>query len=399
MHRRILFVDDEPMILAGLRRSLRSIRAAWTMDFASSGPEALEMMARAPFDVVVTDMRMPGMDGAQLLREVEKRHPRCLRFVLSGHSEQEAILRTVNLAHQFVSKPCDAEEIRVKITGAFALDALLESDQLKELISRLERVPSLPFLYFKIVSELQADEPSIARIAETITGDMGMATKVLQLVNSAFFALRQNVSSLTQAVSLLGLETIKALVLSAHIFSQFDGRLLTNLDLRWLWEHSFVTAGFAKSIAQCEASDALTVENSFTAGLLHDTGTLVLASALPEQYNDMLHLAFSERVPRTEAERQSFGCTHAEVDAYLFALWGLPSPIIEAVAWHHRPSESPAAAFCPLAAVHIASVFSHRADPLRREEDVIDEAFLQRLALQGREAQWQQSCARLSSAS
>lgn len=392
MQKRILFVDDEPMILAGLRRSLRPMRTTWAMEFAGGGQEALEWMARAPFDVVVTDMRMPGMDGVQLLREVEKRYPRCLRIVLSGQSEQEAILRMVNLAHQYVSKPCDTEEIRLKLTRAFALDELLEDGKLKELISRLESVPSLPFLYFEIVKELEADEPSIAKVATTISGDMGMATKVLQLVNSAFFAMRQNVSNLTQAVSLLGIETIKALVLSAHVFSQFDQHLLKDLDLRWLWEHSFVTAGYAKAITKCEGGDARAMENSFTAGLLHDTGTLVLASSMPKQYNRMLQVGADEALPRVEAERNVFGCSHAAVGAYLFALWGLPTAVVEAVAWHHFPGESPVETFCPLAAVHIASVLSHRTDPLRREPDALDEAFLAKLGLADREPKWLEAC-------
>jgi len=109
--KRVLFVDDEPRILDGRRRMLRSMRHEWKMSFAETGQEALAILANQPFDVVVVDMRMPGMDGVQLLSEVRKRH-QIIRIVLSGTADREAILRAVGLAHQYLSKPCDAETLK-----------------------------------------------------------------------------------------------------------------------------------------------------------------------------------------------------------------------------------------------------------------------------------------------
>lgn len=396
MPKHILFVDDEPLVLAGLRRSLRSMRDVWQMEFLSTGEEALQVMENVPFDVIVTDMRMPGMDGAQLLKEVERRHPRCMRIVLSGHSEEESVLRTVTLAHQFVSKPCNPEEIKQLITRAFALDDLLDNARLKEVLSRLKSVPSLPFLYLEVIKELQTKEPSIGRVVDTISGDMGMAAKILQLVNSAFFGLQRSVSSLTQAVCLLGLDTIKALVLSAHIFSSFDRRMLRALDLQWIWERSFLTAECAKAVAKCEGANASVVDDAFTAGLLQDTGALVLASALPSDYDTVLKLAASEQLQRWQAEQEVLGCSHAEVGAYLFTLWGLPTAINEAVAWHHRPGDSPISAFCPLLALHAGSVCCQSTDGSRGELVEIDQDLLARCKLSEHIGSWQKSCAKVS---
>ena len=115
MAKRILFVDDESMVLSGLQRSLRLMRSEWEMVFAPGGNEALAAMDLQPFDIIVTDMRMPGMDGAQLLEEVQRRSPQTLRMVLSGQSDRETILRSVNPAHQFISKPCEGEELKSQV--------------------------------------------------------------------------------------------------------------------------------------------------------------------------------------------------------------------------------------------------------------------------------------------
>ena len=112
MNKRILFVDDEPMILQGIQHSLRGMRAEWEVALANSGAEALETMAQAPFDVVITDMRMPGMDGAQLLDLVKVKFPRTVRIILSGQSDRETILRSVGPSHQYLSKPCDLDELK-----------------------------------------------------------------------------------------------------------------------------------------------------------------------------------------------------------------------------------------------------------------------------------------------
>ncbi|MBC8317540.1 MAG: response regulator [Desulfobulbaceae bacterium] len=119
--KRILFVDDEPNILVGLRRMLRSLRKEIDMEFAESGKEALQVMSKASFDVVVSDMRMPGMDGAELLTEVRRLYPDTIRIILSGYAAAEAIMRTETIVHQFLHKPCEPQNIK---------DTLLRSCQL-----------------------------------------------------------------------------------------------------------------------------------------------------------------------------------------------------------------------------------------------------------------------------
>ena len=157
MKKRILFVDDEPEVLNGLKRMLRGMRHEWDISFATSGREALELFDDGPgFDVVVSDMRMPGMDGAQLLEEVKKRRPGAVRIVLSGHSEREMVMKSVGHTHQYLAKPCRPDVLKATVERACALRSLLANESLLELVTRLDKLPSLPSLYFQIMEELSS---------------------------------------------------------------------------------------------------------------------------------------------------------------------------------------------------------------------------------------------------
>lgn len=112
---KILFVDDEPMVLQGLQRVLRPLRNEWETAFANSGQEALEKLSQEPFDVIVTDMRMPGMDGGQLLTRVKERYPHMVRIILSGQADKTMVMKSVKPAHQYLAKPCDDATLRASL--------------------------------------------------------------------------------------------------------------------------------------------------------------------------------------------------------------------------------------------------------------------------------------------
>jgi HD-like signal output (HDOD) protein/CheY-like chemotaxis protein len=390
MSKRILFVDDEAMVLQGLQRSLRAMRGEWDAEFATSGAEALEIMSRAPFDVVITDMRMPGMDGAQLLERVRVQFPRTVRMILSGQSDRESILRSIGPTHQYLSKPCDVEELKQKLRHAFALRDLLADPKLKEIVSRLESVPSLPAIYVKITKALEVPDASMSDISGIIAEEMGMSTKMLQLVNSAFFGLASPVSSVKQAASLIGMENIRALALSVNIFSRFEGSL--GEDMAFLWNHSLATAGFAKVIAKAQSGGRTELDDAFTAGLLHDIGRLILASACTKDYMNVLGKT-RQGTALLAAEQEVFGCTHAAVGAYLLGLWGLPDAIVAAAAWHHEPAAGGPHSFCPLIAVHVANHQDHELHSYCLEaKPAIDEVLLAQLGLRERLPAWIAAC-------
>jgi HD-like signal output (HDOD) protein/CheY-like chemotaxis protein len=394
MSKRILFVDDEPMLLSGLERTLRGMRKEWEMEFALGGRKALEALARAPFDVVITDMRMPEIDGAQLLEQVKQKYPNTVRFVLSGQSDRETILRSIGPTHQFLSKPCALEELKQKVAQAFALRELLENPTLKEIVSRMDTVPSLPSLYVRLTEALSQSDVTVAKIADIIKQDMGMTSKVLQLVNSAFFALPCHISSPHQAVSLLGIDNIRALVLSVHVFSELEPNPESKVAA--LWPRSLRSAVFARAISRAEHSPQRLEEDAFAAGLLHDIGRLVLASACRERYTQVLESLNKGETTLAQAESETFGCTHAEVGAYLLGLWGLPESVVQAVAWHHTPSRSGATAFSPVVAVHVAVDYEHRLHPDPENKiPPLDETLLTNLGLQDHTGKWWEICQEL----
>ncbi len=320
--KRILFVDDEPHVLEGLRRMLHSMRAEWEMRFAPSGADALALLEHDPCDVIVSDMCMPGMDGAALLTAVRARYPHAVRLVLSGHSQQEMTVRSVAATHQFLAKPCDAETLKATVTRACALREWLADERLKQLVSQITTLPSLPALYWAIVEELHSPSTSTRRVGEIIGRDLSMTAKVLQLVNSAFFGLRRHVASPAEAASLLGLETIKALVLSVHVFQQVDQARVKPVGMEALWHHSLATGLLARRLSAAERRSGRIGDYALLAGLLHDVGKLILASQCAGAYGPVIELARAEHLPLCAAEQHVLHSTHAEGGADVLGLGG-----------------------------------------------------------------------------
>jgi HD-like signal output (HDOD) protein/CheY-like chemotaxis protein len=355
MKKRILFVDDEAMILQGLQRMLRSMRAEWEMEFVEGAEAALRLLIQKPFDVIVSDMRMPRMNGAELLTEVMKRHPTTVRLILSGYADRDLMLKCVGSTHQYLAKPCDTDSLKATIARASNLEDSFRNERLKTLIRQMRHLPSIPTLYTQVVKKTSRDDTSVEEIGSLIGRDISMTAQVLKLANSAFFGLQQQLSNPEEAVSYLGLDTIKSLVLSIHAFSQFEKAETGALKIESLWSHSLQVASSAKRISKLEGQDPKTAEEAFTAGLLHDIGKLVLAVNLPGEYAEAVRLAQSG-LELSLAEQQVFGSNHADVGGYLIGLWGLPVPVVEAVALHHCPSRCTQSAFSPLTSVHAANV-------------------------------------------
>jgi len=336
---------------------------------------------------------MPGMDGSQFLEEVKSRYPQTMRVVLSGQASREALLRSIAPSHQSLAKPCNIEELKERIVRAFLLHDSLQRSAIKNVVAGLSSVPSLPAYYNQVVSEIQSPDPSVGRIAAIISQDPAMTAKVLQLANSALLGVLTHVSDAVQAVSLIGLEMLRALVITVHIFSQFENERVKELDIAQLWKHSLATARVARAIAQAEGAPKSCSDDCFTAGLLHDIGKLILMSSLPEKYRSVMAQVVKDRVSLLKAEQDAFQCTHAEVGAYLIAIWGLPRTIVEAVAWHHLPSTAPAKNFGATTAVHVAdSLLSSGPFHHLALEEPLDSKHLEQIGLAHQQTAWRQVC-------
>jgi len=359
MKPRILFVDDEENILSSMRLGLRQMRAKWDMSFAQGGLNALKSLEREPHDVIVTDMRMPGMDGSQLLKEVQRLYPESVRIVLSGYSEEESVLKTVELAHQYVSKPCRTADLIKVIEGTLCLRTILENRRLRSIITKLDVLPTLPTVYTRLVSALQQENSTLQELGDILSQDLAMAASIMKLANSAFFGLPARITSIHHAVNHLGGQTIRALVLSTHLFSTILHEDNQPFSVRMLLEHSLRVACFAKTLMVHENAEPAAVDDSFIAAMLHDIGKLVLAANMPEEAGRVLAMVRAENCPLHVAEKEVFGATHAEVGAYLLGLWGFNGMHLDAVNLHHTPQAQDAKAMSPQLAVCLANAFDH----------------------------------------
>lgn len=396
--RRILFVDDEPRVLDGLESLLRRQRRDWKMVFVTSGEAALGQLAAGPFDVLVSDMRMPRMDGAELFRLVQERHPRTVRIVLAGETEQEAARRLVHTAHQFLVKPCNGRVLREVIERSCNLTSMLLDEGLKSTIGRLGQLPALPQIVTELNRVLADPRSSLKAVAAVVARDAALCAKVLQLVNSSFFGLARRVTSVDSAVSYLGTDVLKSLALMIEVleFAGEDDSPVSGVSLHDVQAHSFLTARIAQEIA-AEASGG---QDSFVAGVLHDVGILVLAACMPEKLTLILAEARCSGRSVLAVEQQLIGVTHAEIGAYLLGLWGLPLSVVEAVAFHQAPVRVSQRVFDLLGIVHVADGLAREVRPGVLESQgiphpSIDHGYLSGLGVADRLPRWRETAARM----
>lgn len=356
---RILFVDDEPAMIRVLKMGMRSMSDQWDMQFAEGGEAGLELIKQHTFDVVVTDMRMAGINGAQLLNHVLRLHPQTVRIILSGYADLSEVVNCVGLTHQFLTKPCSLDDLKSCLKKVTGIKAKLGHEKLRSLTGGLNSLPGIPELYLEIADALQSPMTSADRIAEIASKDPALSAKLLQISNSAFFGFSRKVYSVAEAVQMLGIGVIQSLAMAVPLFTAYDRKKCPAFHIDQVWEHSAEVASLARRIYNDHLDDSHRAEQAFAAGVMHDIGKLILADKLPEQYNAILTEARETRTELFKVERKHLDATHAEVGAYLLALWGLPVPLIEAVACHHSPRRCGASTLCLAGVIHIADALQH----------------------------------------
>ena len=394
---RVLFVDDEVFVLDGLKRMLRRMRTQWEMDFVDSGEAALQMMAQKEFDVIVSDMRMPNMNGAELLNEVKDLHPNTIRFILSGYSDKDLILKSLDSTHQYLAKPCDPETLKTRILRATSLQESISNDALKNLISQLGELPTLPALYEEILSLLRQPDVSSECLSDAIKKDIGMTAKILKFANSGYVGLKRKISGMNDAVSYLGMDYIRSIILTIGAFGRLKQFQIDGSTLEDFWGNSLMVAEAAKAITISQTSSRTMAEESYVGGLLHACGKLILSANFPSKYVEVNKMVEEDGMPLLDAEVKIFGAHHGQVGAFILGLWGLAGPIVEAVHWYRNPSNSIPVDFQPLTSVHVASSLIFESGD--EEEDLpsdsgpfnnaeLDKDYLEKISLLNRLEDW-----------
>jgi HD-like signal output (HDOD) protein len=392
--KRVLFVDDDRQEFDFLSRGISKEHGHFEMEYSISGADALERLALEEFDVVISSTRTSGMDGGALLQTVCEKHPGVVRILLASQQEMERALRAVPVAHQFLLKPCDPTMARIAVERATNLSKILSNKMLATLVGTVKDLPVLPKTYFALRNKLQNPEVPMAELVEVVERDVAISAKIFQLVNSAFFGLPLEVSSIKSAVNFLGIQMLQNLVLAAEVFSMINHTAaLPGFSFEELQAHSQLTAKIAMRLPAAPHTRDLAV----MAALVHDVGKLVLATRSPRHFVRALAEATREQVPLFAAEKQLMGVTHAEVGAYLLGIWGLPSPVVEAVAHHHNPDASLLNdSLDAPGIVHIANILAHEAVQRPGQKpsfptQSIQPEYLKRLGLTDQFEEWREA--------
>lgn len=364
----ILFVDDDSNIIGGIRRMMYSMRDEWDLYFANGGKEAIDLLDHNNIDVIISDIRMPGIDGTQLLTFVRDNYPQIVRITLSGYANDNTSIKNSRIVHQSLSKPATKESVKHAIEKAYNLRKRLNNDELLKIINGIDSLPSLPEIYLKLENEINSPNSSIEKLSKIIETDPIISAKILQLTNSAFFGLANRISNISQALNFLGIKLIQNLVLSIKLFSAIDSNGPDVEVYHKIWEHSNKTAFIAKQISTIKKISKSDIEECYLGGLLHDIGKIVLLEKSTDK-------KIVEQLSLAEHANEYPINLHADIGAYLLGIWGLPDSIVEAVAFHHSDEIFFSEELNVAKVVYIANLFAKNSEltSLDITENNIDE--------------------------
>jgi HD-like signal output (HDOD) protein len=343
MSLRVLFVDDEPNVLRALARMIRIKRLAWEPGFADSGDAALAQLEAQPFDVVITDLTMPGMDGISLLAQVRARWPGLSRAVLSGQCTTAYSLRAAEVAHQFLAKPCDGALLERTVDRMAWIRTLGLSPAVERAAAGLSCLPS-PAAVHADIQGAAAAAASLDDVHRAVEEDIALTAKLVQLVSTSFFTRAAPVGSARGALEVLGLDVAKGVLSSREAVRPADARLA---QARPELGRLCARAGLAARIARQGASGEL-ADRAYTAALLREVGRLVLAGAAAGDAPDI--------------DGAAPAADQAAVGGYLLGLWGLPDDIVAAVRHQDAPDRAPAEHRALATIVHAAHARAQEAN-------------------------------------
>jgi putative nucleotidyltransferase with HDIG domain len=328
----ILFVDNDPIALSVLKTALEGQQTGWSATFVTSAQAALNLLSNRWFDVVFTELRLPGMDGAALLEHVRLHHPSIIRVLLAEPLENEHLDRAIAVAQRFVAKPWDMQTLVANLESVLGAWPRTDNPLVRTIVGRLAALPSSSASYPRLVNVMAQGNATIDQIAAVIATDPALSAKLLQVVNSAFFGLPFKVASVPQAVSYLGLTSLRALVLLSTVFAAADScPTVDGFSSARMQRHSLLCARLARTLVE----DPRSRDDAFTGGLLHDIGMLALAVGMNKRYALALRHAQRSGRPLAEVETSFLGTSHVAVGAYLADVWGLPTVVVDAIELHH----------------------------------------------------------------
>ncbi|HAN09599.1 MAG TPA: response regulator [Clostridiales bacterium] len=370
--KKILFVDDEEQILKTIIRFFRT--TDYDLYTASDGEKALEILAKEDINLIISDMRMPYMDGYDLLYKVKTLYPKISRIILSGYSDEKIIFKAIqkNIAKMYIFKPWDEEELLNIVNQIFAVEEIINDERVQTYINNIEELPIIKANYRKMVSLIQ-EEADIKDITNEIERDHQVVLKILHVANSAYSDVETK--SIEHAISYLGLQDVSNIIISTSVIDaiSYNG-LAAGADMDILWRHAFITNQLVNFIYDNILRKKINQVHN-TAGLLHDVGRVFLFNSFKEKYAEVYEKSLREVFEIVEAERNILGVTHEEVGGYLLKRWDLPHSIVEAAFFHHRPMDDRIIDKELVCVVHLADYYSWKVTNEKNSTKLIEEVF------------------------
>ena len=334
INKTILLVDDERDILRAFNRLFMD--SEYNLLLANSGKEALEIINEERIDILISDMKMPSMDGYELLSIVKRKYPNTLRIILSGFSEKKTMIRCIqeNLALTYLLKPWDNNQILLTIGNLLRIQHVLKENHLEELTNASKDDFTIENkVYDELLIQIEQKE-QLHIIAHTIEKDFVLSAIILRFVNSVFHG--HDIASVEKALEYLNLQEIKNIILSKKLTQTINGDEKTNNLKGLLWKH----AGLSNIITHFFYKEMIgkgIPENYRLAALLHNIGMLVLLKIYGGNYEELVYEALRENIPFADLEKERYGIDHQEAGGYLLSWWGIPYPIVETAIHHHNP--------------------------------------------------------------
>ena len=390
---RLLLVDNSPQNVAVYQNLFANKEDQWNCQFADSIKDVFDKLSKTDFDIVVTDIKMPVLNGIPLLETIAQMYPNIIRVVLVPGLSADYPKHFVKFAHRIMIKPNSCEKLEMQIIRIYRLYKTIMHPQGMRFIDGLERIPSLPKIYGDLIAELESPTPSVKKAGALIAKDIGMSAAILKMVNSAHFGLAKRVTSPELAVSLLGLDIVQGLVLTAHLFSAFSNAETKLLNLETIVDHCLMVGNLAKEIATHENLPPNVIDSIYIAGILHDVGRLIFASHSPKLYRHVIEIAEKENRQIYEIEQELFGIMHAEIGAYLLGQWGLPELVIELIAYHHSV-EIPEYLTIELSVLEAADIFCKKfcSQKASDSSNSLEKIFSSSPLLVGKKKEWYNVC-------
>ena len=350
----VLIVDEDPALTRSFQRALRE--EPYTLLLASDGNEALSYVDSVPLDLVITDIRMTGVNGYEFLSEVKRRQPGIVRVVFSGYADRQSMVKVVaeGIAGAYLIKPCPMQVLKTHIRRFLDLGDRLKTYRKKwgDRNPEIRDIPLQAGTYNRLMTMIRKNS-SMDELARFLGRDPALAGGILATANSAFYG--SGIGSIKEALLIMGLNTVRNIVITVELFHLFSGTKKEKEELALLKRHAELSGALFNGL-YAELAGKKVPDEISCCGLLHDIGTIVMLVKMPDQYHAARKRMESGGLRDTcRQEKEECGLDHQELGALVLELFNMPYPVIESAMHHHDPISAPESEQFVCGLVHVSA--------------------------------------------